>query len=199
MRIGQWCPAGRLRVRRATGNGDLARCGTGPGTERVLRGPSRSRGGLYTVELVDANGCLTSAEVLVPATEAADVDFITGPVEVCFEAEVDFQDPTGTLLWRRWDFGDGTGWFEVVDGEETGTAQHTYLAPGIYPAELTVENADGCYSTGSQDVVVVQGLQVFVPSAFTPNNDGKNDARGHRHGGGSLSHGGFRQMGRGGV
>lgn len=136
--------------------------------------------GLYTVELVDANGCLTSEEVLVPATEAADVDFITGPVEVCFPgAEVDFQDLTrDTLLWRRWDFGDGTGWFEVVDGEETGTAQHTYLAPGIYPAELTVENADGCHSTGSQDVVVVQGLQVFVPSAFTPNNDGVNDAFG---------------------
>ena len=81
------------------------------------------------------------------------------------------------MLWRRWDFGDGTGWFEVVDGEETGTTQHTYLAPGIYPAELTVENARA-HSTGSQDVVVVQGLQVFVPSAFTPNNDGVNDGFG---------------------
>ena len=136
--------------------------------------------GLYAVELVDANGCLTSTEVWVPATEAAEVDFITGPVEVCFPgAEVDFEDRTSdTLLWRRWDFGDGAGWFEVVDGEETGEAHHTYLAPGIYPVELTVENTDGCHSTGLRDVVVLQRLQIFVPSAFTPNNDGVNDGFG---------------------
>jgi gliding motility-associated-like protein len=40
---------------------------------------------------------------------------------------------------------------------------------------LTVKTAEGCVDTASVKVTVFKGSAVYVPTAFTPNNDGLND------------------------
>ncbi len=41
--------------------------------------------------------------------------------------------------------------------------------------ELTVENETGCAATDRTEIVVVEGNLLYLPSAFSPNNDGIND------------------------
>lgn len=50
-------------------------------------------------------------------------------------------------------------------------------SPGekTYIIKLAISNAIGCSDTASATIVVVGNCNIVVPSAFTPNNDGKND------------------------
>lgn len=137
--------------------------------------------GEYAVELFDGNGCMTLVEVEIPSTSPSDVRFISGPQTVCFPgAVVDFEDLTpGVVLSRMWDFGDGNTAFKP-GGEATENlrTQHTYLSVGVFEVELTVENDEGCASSDVLTVEVLEAMMVFVPSAFTPDNDGVNDGFG---------------------
>lgn len=136
--------------------------------------------GVYEVELLDGNGCLTTMEIEVPATFPSDVFFITGPEEICFPgADVEYQDLTqDSIAARYWDFGDG--YRAVTSGGDQGGihASHTYLSAGLFEVMLTVINGDGCTSFGTNTVEVIDGMSVYVPSAFTPDNDGLNDGFG---------------------
>jgi gliding motility-associated-like protein len=40
---------------------------------------------------------------------------------------------------------------------------------------LTVKNDDGCEAKDTLSIKVYEHLEVYVPSAFTPNGDGRND------------------------
>ena len=137
--------------------------------------------GVYEVELLDGNGCLTTLEVEVPATLPAEVEFLTGPEEVCFPgADVEFLDITNdSISFRLWDFGDGYRQSRP-GGDDHGADEtiHTYLSPGTFEVILTVVNEAGCTSEGTGVVDVIEGMSVFVPSAFTPDNDGLNDGFG---------------------
>lgn len=147
--------------------------------------------GWYEVELLDGNGCLTTLQVEVPATIPAEVEFLTGPREVCFPgADVDFLDMTSdSIRLRHWDFGDGTAQLRPGgDAHGADEAAHTYLSAGSFEVVLTVENGDGCVSESSAVVDVIDGMTVFVPSAFTPDNDGLNDGFGPVLGGVDAFH-----------
>ena len=137
--------------------------------------------GEYVVELLDGNGCLTSIAAEIPSTNPSSVAFIYGPERVCFpDAVIDFEDLTdGVVLSRRWDFGDG--YTQLKPGgsaQRNMRTQHTYLSAGVFEVELMVQNAEGCSSSETIEVEVLEGMTVFVPSAFTPDNDGVNDGFG---------------------
>jgi len=137
--------------------------------------------GSYEVELLDGNGCLTTVSVDVPATYPSEVVFLTGPEEICFPgADVAFEDLTADSIGlRHWDFGDGYALSRP--GGDTGGAAfaaHTYLSSGSFEVVLTVVNGDGCTSETSREIDIIDGMNVFVPSAFTPDNDGINDGFG---------------------
>ncbi|PCJ81087.1 MAG: hypothetical protein COA49_07230 [Bacteroidetes bacterium] len=68
-----------------------------------------------------------------------------------------------------WSFGDGDGASEV-------NPEHEYQRAGSYNVQLLVTNEYGCTDVASQTIIVNSELQIFVPNAFTPNNDGNNDA-----------------------
>lgn len=66
-------------------------------------------------------------------------------------------DPNGDITEYQWDFGDGTGAFGPI-------AEHTYDAPGLYQATLTVTDQDGNRHT---DTFLVAVGMVSAPPLIT--------------------------------
>jgi gliding motility-associated-like protein len=76
----------------------------------------------------------------------------------------------GPITSYFWDFGDGTTSTEA-------NPVHQYTEEGVYDVTLTLINANGCKRTltYNQYITVSKNIHIFVPSGFTPNNDGLND------------------------
>ena len=68
-----------------------------------------------------------------------------------------------------WSFGNG-------EGSSERNPELEYEAAGTYNAQLLVVNEYGCTDVFTQPIEVYTDLYVYVPTAFTPNNDGLNDA-----------------------
>lgn len=52
---------------------------------------------------------------------------------------------------------------------------YTFADTGFYFINQIVTNQFGCADTLAKEIVVDFGFKIFVPRAFSPNNDGKND------------------------
>ncbi|WNJ18923.1 PKD domain-containing protein [Pontibacter sp. G13] len=90
--------------------------------------------------------------------------------------QVDFS-AVGALSWNYlWDFGDpASGLLNTGSGT---FVSHTYEAYGAYTVILIAQASARCQDTLMQvDAVQHQAEQanLFIPSAFSPNNDGEND------------------------
>jgi gliding motility-associated-like protein len=80
----------------------------------------------------------------------------------------------GKIVRHDWDFGDG--------GTATGaTPSYAYAVPPrqtAYTVRYTVTDSFGCQNTVQKPVQIYSSCYLAVPSAFTPNGDGKNDVFG---------------------
>lgn len=91
----------------------------------------------------------------------------------CLPDTIRFLNNTpGAVQWL-WDFGDGF----------TSTEQnpvHSYVLSGFYTVKLDVLDAGGCPGTVTKSnfVQICDRPNVFFPTAFSPNGDGKNDEYG---------------------
>lgn len=82
--------------------------------------------------------------------------------------EVDFIDESfGATEWH-YQFADG---FTSTDQHPT----HEYQEAGTYRVIQTVNNDYGCDDVTSISLLVAPTITFYIPSAFTPNNDGVND------------------------
>lgn len=75
-------------------------------------------------------------------------------------------------VWS-WNFGDEASLEENVSGSENPV--HNYADPGSYNVWLSAENDYGCRDSVMREITVKKITALFIPSAFTPNNDGLND------------------------
>ena len=67
-----------------------------------------------------------------------------------------------------WSFGDGgTSYSE--------NPTHNYNGPGYYLVNLTATSATGCADVASNYIRYKDVIFMYVPTAFTPNGDGRND------------------------
>ncbi len=115
----------------------------------------------YYVIVSDAHGCRDTAGINIyvkpsPATPVFDDPVITHCLE---ESPVEISPAWGrTFLWTA--TGNTHRSLEVTE-------------PGTY--EVKVQDSTGCWSTGSITIEEHCAPKLFVPSAFSPNDDGVND------------------------
>ena len=83
---------------------------------------------------------------------------------------VNFYDKSWLASQWFWNFGDSSS----VNGIEFPA--HQYATPGSYTVTLIVESEDGCRDTTYRIIDVKDDYAIWIPNAFTPNNDGNNDS-----------------------
>jgi gliding motility-associated-like protein len=126
--------------------------------------------GTYSVMLIvtDNNGCQdTIAQNVSPfAFSLADFSYL---VDTC-SMQVIFANNSVNAESVQWMFGDGTG-------SQSFTPVHVYAQDGTYAVQLITNPGTSCADTMNAnlnyDLATVGNI--WVPNAFTPNSDGKND------------------------
>jgi gliding motility-associated-like protein len=110
-------------------------------------------------------------ELTVKYRPIADFDF--SPLEPVMNDTVQFQY-TGTPNVDDWT------WDFIQKGQQDASSNfenpdHSFSKPGIIMVHLTVENEFGCTDTITKYIVVKAGINVFIPTGFTPNRDALNN------------------------
>ena len=128
---------------------------------------NQKRIGLYVTNGV----CHDSTEQLITLDNFLKADFTVFP-DNCPKEPVAFtSNAEGKNLLHRWTFGDGG---TATDKDPT----HIYAGPDrqtSYAVRYTVTDSYGCQQTATKNVNVYPSCYLAIPTAFTPNNDGKND------------------------
>ncbi len=120
----------------------------------------------YPVEVTDICGQSLTESVTV-GVQYIYSDFLTSYLS---DTRVEFiatPDPPCSTCDFQWDFGDGAT-------SDVPSPIHEYDGINDYYAQLTVTNPLGC--TDSAYTLIEGPVLIYIPSAFTPNNDGINDA-----------------------
>jgi gliding motility-associated-like protein len=130
--------------------------------------------GIYEAEftVTSDDGCSVTIEIdtAFQAWYPPIADFLVTPENITFlDPIVTFTNLSEGGTEYIWSFGDGEGASEV-------NPEHEYERADSYVVQLHVTNEYGCTDVATQTIHVNSELQIFVPNAFTPNNDGNNDA-----------------------
>lgn len=98
---------------------------------------------------------------------------ISGPDVACPGDPVVFADSSiGNIVTYKWNFG-----FPEIYLQKAPPTQYYPQTESerAYTTSLVVQNDHNCYDTARQTIKVPLSCYIAIPSAFTPNGDGKND------------------------
>jgi gliding motility-associated-like protein len=147
----------------------------GDGNKSTKINPSHTytKEGQYSVSLsvISPIGCkidtLFNNLIKISSSPVADFDF--APKEITnIDNKVVFTDKSIDAVKWQWDFGDN---FKL----EERNPIHLYLDTGIFTITLVVTHPTGCLDTAQSLIDVRPDVRYYLPNAFTPNYDGKND------------------------
>lgn len=132
--------------------------------------------GQYTVELTATNiyGCSdTKTKIdyikILPRPYAA---FDAVQSEQLFDPSMILTDYSiGEISQWIWNMGDSTQYIYLTSKD----FEHYYDIPGNYTIHLTVKGKNGCNDSTTKEIRVNQNYKAWIPSAFTPNGNYKNE------------------------
>jgi gliding motility-associated-like protein len=134
--------------------------------------------GSYTIslEVVSVDGCknaLSKPDFVVVHPNPIAAFYRTPDITTVDNATIKFFDQSLGHQKVLWNFDDPSSGNDNISLEHNPT--HTYAMEGEYWPTLYVENEWGCVDSVSNRVIVKNISEEYIPSAFSPNNDGVND------------------------
>lgn len=123
--------------------------------------------GNYIVTI--SNSCESQQDSIYINFSEVSAAFTATPLTGEAPLEVFFTDSSSSnvVSWN-WDFGDGN----------TSTDElplNIYTTAGIFPVTLKVTNLEGCTSYAFTEIIITGDTATFIPTAFSPNSDTKNE------------------------
>ncbi len=121
----------------------------------------------FELEYQHSNQQVMSVSINV-GVETIEAAFSLSSSEGTSPMNVNLRNESKNALEYKWDIG-----FESSNLENPS---FTFSDPGLYQIKLTVRGENGCWSLPfTKDVEVFAQSEFFIPNAFTPNFDGRNE------------------------
>lgn len=139
---------------------DLAIDGANQPTYRV------TKSGSYYAMLFNRDGCTL-------ATNKQDILIDKARPGIAYPVEYVIVDLPFTLQARQ--FGTSAVWNPATDLDDPSSFNPVFKGSGDQLYTIKIETATGCVTIDTQLVKTVTHADIYVPTAFTPNNDGLND------------------------
>ena len=126
--------------------------------------------GIYSVGVRDANNCEWSSSITITAPEELNVELgdnhkINLGDSVKLEAQVSL--PRSRIM--------SLNWSPDMNPDCTKCFERTVMPPVTTEYNIKVEDDNGCTDSDKVTVFVSKEQLVFVPTGFSPNDDGNND------------------------
>ena len=124
--------------------------------------------GLYTVELISAQGCRA------PGTGSATLTGVVGPgSNIRYRTINAVRDQPQTLQARS--IGASYSWSPAIGLSAANIANPVFRATQGQEYLITIRTPGNCVLVDTQTVRIFANGNIYVPTAFTPNADGLND------------------------
>ncbi|MBS1647935.1 MAG: PKD domain-containing protein [Bacteroidetes bacterium] len=170
------------------GNGAAITYSNNTQPQMIYNNASHTQSSYYTIGLsVTANnGCVTTVSKnnyiqVYPRPKAnftytpKNVDVITQQVQF-LDQSIGVAGDSLNVPWR-WNFGDMFVENDTLNSSVLQNPWHLYQNPnpGEYTVTEWIQNSYGCRDSISEIITVNNAVTFYIPNAFTPNNDGKNE------------------------
>ena len=125
------------------------------------------------VTYVDMNNCTyTTSPFTIEAFAKPKADFHVSGNTITTNEEIQLQNTSSSSM------GETYKWFfkgMLISSSNEKNPRLFYETAGSYPIALVVTNEKGCSDSIIKYISIDEEFQLYVPNAFTPNNDGLND------------------------
>lgn len=182
---------GQILISRVEGGSPPYRYGLEGGSRGVLPELRNLAAGTYRVQLQEAGGCVLSVPVVLSNPAPFILDTIAQPIQIQLGERVTLSAQANQpILEYQWEPANLVGCAVCPDPIVSPDSSTTYT--------LVATNALGCTAVKQVRVEVKVGRRVYVPTAFSPNGDRRNDTFAPLLGRGVLSVEEFRVFHRSG-
>ncbi len=135
--------------------------------------------GQYLIEVRDANGCAGTKTFTIDAPILLTVD-LQAPQSVILQGMstelLAISNPPDSAIQYIWSPSDSFNVFDFTGCADTTDCYNPHVAPRYTTTFMvTVMNSDSCFASDTVTITVLVEPKMFIPTAFTPNNDGLND------------------------